>query len=206
LDLAELTDGPRVASGLSAGREERVGPHCSAGGATVPRRPVDELGQYVGGVGHLGRHQPTNLEQLVHGQRVRSGCSDVGDTGAAYARAVPPSLDEPASLDTFSDGNLHIDFGERLVIYDVRPASLRNRFELNSWEAAVLAVLIEHRRETLAGEQLCELAWGHTDAASVKRTVKVIARFQMRLSQMDLPRCPVETAPPIGYRYRVLNS
>ena len=34
------------------------------------------------------------------------------------------------ALDTFSDGNLHFDFVERLFIYDLRPASLRNRIEL----------------------------------------------------------------------------
>lgn len=112
-----------------------------------------------------------------------------------------------AELGTFSDGNLHIDFAERLVIYDVRPASLRNRVELTPGEAAVLAVLIERRHERpLWGPQLSELAWGSTDDEAAKRTVKVIARLQMKLGQTDLPRCPVEAAPHVGYWYRPLGG
>ena len=71
-----------------------------------------------------------------------------------------PQPGEPASLGTFRDGNLHFDFVERLVIYDVRPASLRNRVELTRDEAAVLAVLIEHRHERpFWAPRLSDLVW-----------------------------------------------
>ena len=74
---------------------------------------------------------------------------------------------------TFSDGNLHIDFVERLVSFDVRPASLRNRTELAPGEATVLVVPIEHRHERpLWGPQLSELAWGSRDDEAAKRTTR----------------------------------
>jgi DNA-binding response OmpR family regulator len=118
---------------------------------------------------------------------------------------MPQPSDTP-SLRTFSDGNLHFDFVERLVIYDVRPASLRNRVELLLVEALVLAVLIEHRHEgPLSGTELSELAWGSTDDEAAKMTIKVIARLKMKLGHMDLPRCPVETIPGAGCWYRMLN-
>lgn len=116
---------------------------------------------------------------------------------------IPEPSDAP-SLDTFSDGNLHVDFVAGLVIFDVRPASLRNRFVLPA-EAAVLACLIEHRNEALTAPQLAELIWGDTEDGPVKRTMAAIARLKMKLDEMDLPRCPVETIPDAGYRYRTLN-
>ena len=117
-----------------------------------------------------------------------------------------PEPGDPASLDTFSDGNLHFDFVERLVIYDERPASPRNRIELTPDEVVVLAVLIENRHERpLWGPQLSELAWGSTDDEAAKRTMHVIYRLQSKLGQTDLPRCPVELAPGVGCWYRMLN-
>jgi hypothetical protein len=38
-----------------------------------------------------------------------------------------PGPGNGSSMVTFSDGNLHVDFTERTVIFDHRPASLRNR-------------------------------------------------------------------------------
>jgi len=125
-----------------------------------------------------------------------------------YPRLVDgmPQPSNESSLRTFSDGNLRIDFVERLVIYDVCPASLRNRVELTPGETVVLAVLIEHRHERpLWGPQLSELAWGSTDDEAAKRTLDVIARLQFKLGQTDLPRCPVELAPGVGCWYRMLH-
>jgi DNA-binding response OmpR family regulator len=79
---------------------------------------------------------------------------------------------------TFSDGNLHMDFTERMVIFDHRPASLRNRVNLNPDESGVLGVLVEHRGETLSAEQLGEMVWGETNEEVAKRTVKVVARLR----------------------------
>jgi DNA-binding response OmpR family regulator len=106
---------------------------------------------------------------------------------------------------TFSDGNLHMDFTERMVIFDHRPASLRNRVILNPDESGVLGVLVEHRGETLSAEQLGEMVWGQTNQEVAKRTVKVVARLQIALRQMDLAECPIETVPGIGYRYQPLS-
>jgi DNA-binding response OmpR family regulator len=116
-----------------------------------------------------------------------------------------PQPGDPPSLATFSDGNLHIDFVERWVIYDARPAGLRNQVELLPAEAAVLSVLIEHRNEALSGPQLNELVWGSTGDEAVKRTIHVVGRLQSKLGRMDLPGCPVEVSPFVGYRYRMLN-
>ena len=106
---------------------------------------------------------------------------------------------------TFSDGNLHVDFTERMVIFDHRPASLRNRVILNPDESGVLGLLVEHRGETLSAEQLGEMVWGQTNQEVAKRTVKVVARLQIALGQMDLAECPIETVPGIGYRYQPLS-
>lgn len=72
-----------------------------------------------------------------------------------YGRVVDdtPSSGGYTSMATFSDGNLHMDFTERIMIFDHRPASLRNRAILNPHESAVLAALVENRGETLSPEQ-----------------------------------------------------
>ena len=109
------------------------------------------------------------------------------------------------SLVTFSDGDLHMDFTERMVIFDHRPASLRNRVILNKHESGVLAALVEHRGETLSAEQLGEMVWGETDEEAAKLVVKLVARLQRALGQMALSKCPIETVPEIGFRYQSLT-
>jgi DNA-binding response OmpR family regulator len=98
-----------------------------------------------------------------------------------------------------------MDFIERMVIFDHRTASLRNRIILNPDECSVLGVLVEHRGEALSAEQLGEMAWGQTNQEVAKRSVKVVARLQMALRQMDLTECPIENVPGIGYRYQPLS-
>jgi DNA-binding response OmpR family regulator len=110
-----------------------------------------------------------------------------------------------SSMSVFSDGNLHMDFTERMVIFDHRPASLRNRVILNPNESRVLGALVEHRGQTLSAEQLSEMVWGETNNEVTKRTVKLVARLQMALCQMDLVDCPIETVSGIGYRYQPLS-
>jgi DNA-binding winged helix-turn-helix (wHTH) protein len=116
-----------------------------------------------------------------------------------------PGSGDRSSMVTFSDGNLHMDFTEQMVIFNHRPASLRNRVILNPNESGVLRALVEHRGETLSAEQLAEMVWGETNQEVAKRTVKVVARLQMALGQMDLTENPVETVPGIGYRYQPLR-
>ena len=116
-----------------------------------------------------------------------------------------PQPGEPASLGTFRDGNLHFDFVERLVIYDVRPASLRNRVELTRDEAAVRGADRASPRTTILGAPTERPCLGSTDDDAAKKTMKVIARLQFKLGQTDLPRCPVEMAPGVGCWYRMLN-
>ena len=142
----------------------------------------------------------------VAGATIHKDHGPKGRRSAVYSRAMPARPGDPPSLDTFSDGDLHIDFAERRIIYDVRPASLRNRVELHPWEVAALAVLVQHRHERpLWGPELSEWAWGNTDDEAAKRTIKVIARLHFKLGQTDLPRCPVVVAPGFGYWYRTLN-
>lgn len=124
-----------------------------------------------------------------------------------YGRVVDdlPGSAERSSMVTFRDGNLHMDFAERMVIFDHRPASLRNRVILNPDESGVLRALVEHRGETVSAEQLGEMVWGEANQDVAKRTVKVVARLQMALRQTDLTECPIETVPAIGYRYLPLS-
>ena len=117
---------------------------------------------------------------------------------------VPGSGDR-SPRDTFSDGNLHMDFTERMVIFDHRPANLRNRITLNSDESDVLAFLVEHQGQTFSAEQMGEIVWGQTNHEFAKRAAKVVPRLQMALRYTDLGECPVEDVPGIGYRYRSLG-
>jgi DNA-binding response OmpR family regulator len=114
-----------------------------------------------------------------------------------YGRVVDdmPGSGDHASMVTFSDCNLHMDFIERMVIFGHGPASLRNRVILNPDESGVLGVLVEHRGETLSAEQLGEMVWGQTNQEVAKRTVKVVARVQMALCQMDLTEFPSKPCP-----------
>ena len=94
-----------------------------------------------------------------------------------YGRVVDdlPGSAERSSMVTFRDGNLHMDFAERMVIFDHRPASLRNRVILNPDESGVLRALVEHRGETVSAEQLGEMVWGEANQDVAKRTVKVVS-------------------------------
>ena len=116
-----------------------------------------------------------------------------------------PGSGDRSPRSTFSDGNLHMDFTERMVIFDHRRASLRNRVILHPMESGVPGALVQHRGETPSAEELAEMVWGETNQEAAKRAVKLTARLQMSLSQMDLTECPVETLPGIGYRYQPLS-
>jgi hypothetical protein len=142
------------------------------------------------------------LSAFVRTYRVRVVCV-IGRYGRVVDD-IPGSGDRSPRV-TFSDGNLHMDFNERMVIFDHRPASLRNRITLNPDESDILGALVEQRGETLSAEQLAEIVWGQTNQELAKRSVKVVARLQMALRQTDLAECPIENVPGIGCRYQPLS-
>jgi DNA-binding response OmpR family regulator len=154
-------------------------------------------------------HQP-GVSPNAGSERLRTGslrrelvCVIIG----RYGRVVDdvPGSGDRSSKVTFSDGNLHMDFTEQMVIFDHRPASLRNRVMLNPDMSGVLGALVGHRGKALSAEQLGEMVWGETNQEVATRTVKVVARLQMALGQMDLTENPIETVPGIGYRYQPLS-
>ncbi len=53
--------------------------------------------------------------------------------------------------------------------------------------------------------KLGEIIWGESDGEAAKRAIKVVVRLQHALGGMDLPECPIETVPGIGYRYLPLS-
>lgn len=100
----------------------------------------------------------------------------------------------PTETETYSDSNLMVDFGQRLVYTDGQPVSLSTK------EFNLLAYLINNAGRVLTHEQILDRVWG-TDAYSYDSVKQYISYLRSKLERD--PRHPqmIMTVRGVGYRY-----
>jgi DNA-binding response OmpR family regulator len=98
--------------------------------------------------------------------------------------------------ETYADRLVTIDFAQRAVTFDNRPASL------TPLEFKLLAAFVRHPRQVLSREQLLELVWGDAYGVSGDQVKLYVGYLRKKLSPDDPARVPIETVRGFGYRYR----
>jgi DNA-binding response OmpR family regulator len=103
--------------------------------------------------------------------------------------------------ETYADGRLQIDFGQRSVTYDGREITL------TPLEFKLLSAFVRHPRQVLSREQLLELVWGDSLGGGSTDQVKLYVGYLRRKLDADAPESvPIETLRGFGYRYRPPGS
>ena len=98
--------------------------------------------------------------------------------------------------DSYGDAYLTIDWGQRRVTVGDREV------QLTPLEFRLLSTFVRNPRQVLSREQLLELVWGHTYAASTAQ-VKLYVGYLRKKLDPDAPgQVPIETVRGFGYRYR----
>ncbi len=106
--------------------------------------------------------------------------------------SLGPREDEP---DSYADGYLTIDFGQRLVT--VRDRSV----QLTPLEFKLLATFVRNPRQVLSRDQLLDLVWGDPFGVGTDQ-VKLYVGYLRRKLDPDRPEsAPIETVRGFGYRY-----
>jgi DNA-binding response OmpR family regulator len=102
----------------------------------------------------------------------------------------------PEMRERYDDGVLAVDFAGRLAT--VAGATL----SLTPLEFRLLAAFVTHPNQTLAHDQLLELAWGGADRASRDQVKLYVGYLRQKLGALGLTESPIETVRGFGYRYR----
>jgi DNA-binding response OmpR family regulator len=103
-----------------------------------------------------------------------------------------PRDEEP---DTYGDGYLTIDFGQRQVVVGDRPV------QLTPLEFKLLSTFVRNPRQVLSRDQLLELVWGDPFGVGTDQ-VKLYVGYLRRKLDPDRPDdVPIETVRGFGYRY-----
>jgi DNA-binding response OmpR family regulator len=97
--------------------------------------------------------------------------------------------------EVYDDGVLAVRFGSREVSVHGVPVAL------TPTEYRLLTALIRHPGQTLAPEQLLELAWNDPLGIGPERVKFGIMRLRRKLSQYGAPGSAIEAVRGFGYRY-----
>ncbi|HEU4448698.1 MAG TPA: response regulator transcription factor [Gaiellaceae bacterium] len=98
--------------------------------------------------------------------------------------------------ETYADGLLTVDFGERRVTVKGRPV------ELTPLEFRLLAAFVRHPGQLLAHDQLLELVWGDAFASSRDQVKLYVGYLRRKLEAAGAESSVIETVRGFGYRYR----
>jgi DNA-binding response OmpR family regulator len=103
----------------------------------------------------------------------------------------------PAAAEVYDDGYLRIDSANATVEVLGQPVVL------TPLELRLLQVLVRHRDQILAREQILDLVWG-VDAASPGQVKLYVGYLRRKLEAVDEREdgVPIETVRGFGYRYR----
>ncbi len=96
--------------------------------------------------------------------------------------------------DTYADGLVAVDFGQRQV------AVAGTGVALTPLEFRLLAAFVRHPGQVLSHEQLIELVWGDEGAASRNQLKLYVGYLRRKLGAAAAGR--IETVRGFGYRYR----
>jgi DNA-binding response OmpR family regulator len=111
----------------------------------------------------------------------------------AMLRRAGPRTETP---DTYADELLTVDFAQRSVV--VRGTEVA----LTPLEFRLLGAFVRHPNQVLAHEQLLELVWGDSLAASRDQVKLYIGYLRRKLESGGADPRVVESVRGFGYRYR----
>jgi DNA-binding response OmpR family regulator len=98
--------------------------------------------------------------------------------------------------ESYADGFVEIDYGQRRVTVDGREV------RLTPLEFKLLATFVQNRNQVLSRDQLLNLVWGDPYGVSGDQ-VKLYVGYLRRKLVPDAPgEAPIETLRGFGYRYR----
>jgi DNA-binding response OmpR family regulator len=95
----------------------------------------------------------------------------------------------------YEDGELSIDYGQRLVLCHGLPV------HLTPLEFRLLAALVEHSGLVLSADQLVEHVWGHAAGVSRDQVKLYVSYLRKKLGQVADGFEQIETVRGFGYRY-----
>jgi len=102
--------------------------------------------------------------------------------------------------DTYADGYLAIDYGERAVAVGDREV------RLTPLEFKLLATFVRNPRQVLSRDQLLELVWGDPYGVGGDQVKLYVGYLRKKLSPERPEDVPIETVRGFGYRYRPPES
>jgi DNA-binding response OmpR family regulator len=111
----------------------------------------------------------------------------------AMLRRAGPRTETP---DTYADDLLTVDFAQRSVV--VRGTEVA----LTPLEFRLLGAFVRHPNQVLAHDQLLELVWGDSLAASRDQVKLYIGYLRRKLQSGGADPSVVESVRGFGYRYR----
>src|SRR5438067_10116191 len=102
--------------------------------------------------------------------------------------------------DTYADGYLAIDYGERAVAVGDREV------RLTPLEFKLLATFVRNPRQVLSRDQLLGLVWGDPYGVGGDQVKLYVGYLRKKLSPERPEDVPIETVRGFGYRYRPPES
>jgi DNA-binding response OmpR family regulator len=98
--------------------------------------------------------------------------------------------------ETYSDGLIEIDYGQRRVTSEGRSV------QLTPLEFRLLAAFVQHPNQVLSREQLLELVWSDPFGVSGDQVKLYVGYLRKKLCPHAPDVAPIETVRGFGYRYR----
>src|SRR5260221_2664488 len=98
--------------------------------------------------------------------------------------------------DTYADGYLSIDWGQRRVTVGEREV------QLTPLEFRLLSTLVRNPRQVLSREQLLELAWGDSYGVGGDQVKLYVGYLRRKLDPDSTDSVPIENVRGFGYRYK----
>jgi DNA-binding response OmpR family regulator len=111
----------------------------------------------------------------------------------AMLRRARPREEGPT---TYADELVAVDFAQRSVTVSGHPVTL------TPLEFRLLAAFIRHPNQVLAHDQLLELVWGDSLAASRDQVKLYVGYLRRKLEAAGGDASAIETVRGFGYRYR----
>jgi DNA-binding response OmpR family regulator len=144
-------------------------------------------------------------DELVRGRGHQAGADDyvvkpfgkhelVARVQALLRRASQGATqDEP---DTYADGYLSVDWGQRRVTVGDREV------QLTPLEFRLLSTLIRNPRQVLSRDQLLELVWGDSYGVGGDQVKLYVGYLRRKLDPDSTGSVPIENVRGFGYRYK----
>jgi DNA-binding response OmpR family regulator len=98
--------------------------------------------------------------------------------------------------DTYADGYLSIDWGQRRVTVGEREV------QLTPLEFRLLSTLVRNPRQVLSREQLLELVWGDSFGVGGDQVKLYVGYLRRKLDPESTGSVPIENVRGFGYRYK----